>query len=500
MKVGLSSFPTLSGGAPYIHHYASRGAGDYLAQDVQRILFENDGANKSLYDSMMAGGCARFYSMARDSREARECLSLFGAARTLRGHGGMRRGFQGFPGGIFYAWDEAGFKASGVRYEVDRSLVPQAPLPPAPDLSAEGRHPEPAQETTAAPASEIPIASPTSAMSAAKNGSSGPVTSQPPMPTAASSSSLPKTAVAWVHLPKTGTTLGTILAHYANPSMPTHAFIDLNHSRTVQPELEFLNKWRGYLSEPGLLWAQSNGNWGGHNALSEADYRAFHGHFFGMFRAPRLRARSAHAYYLWGQQNVTVAQLAQRIAGACVMQLAGQRHGNECLHPRHRCRHVETADVALALRRLDGFAFVGLTDDWELSVCLFHAKFRTPCLPQVELPVQRASVYTEASDDREPSFYDEASTASTSVPLKKRKGNFETFPRRTNNCTLPSNVASVPRCASSASTSRAAARPSARSRHRAPLPRPTPSSPASVASTAPAMSPCAPGSPSRRGR
>jgi hypothetical protein len=28
--------------------------------------------------------------------------------------------------------------------------------------------------------------------------------------------------------------------------------------------------------------------------------------------------------------------------------------------------------VALAIERLDGFSFVGLEEEWPLSVCLFH--------------------------------------------------------------------------------------------------------------------------------
>eukprot|EP00438_Fugacium_kawagutii_P006428 Skav210656 [mRNA] locus=scaffold2527:220114:220491:+ [translate_table: standard] len=42
---------------------------------------------------------------------------------------------------------------------------------------------------------------------------------------------------------------------------------------------------------------------------------------------------------------------------------------------------VTLADVPLAIERLrEGFAFVGLQEQWELSICLFHAKFGGPCL------------------------------------------------------------------------------------------------------------------------
>merc|ERR1711865_734758 len=36
-------------------------------------------------------------------------------------------------------------------------------------------------------------------------------------------------------------------------------------------------------------------------------------------------------------------------------------------------------DLKMALERLGGFSFVGLTTRWSLSICLFHLKFDTPC-------------------------------------------------------------------------------------------------------------------------
>ena len=43
-------------------------------------------------------------------------------------------------------------------------------------------------------------------------------------------------------------------------------------------------------------------------------------------------------------------------------------------------RPVTEADVPVALKRLrEGFAFVGLQEEWELSICLFHVKFGGHC-------------------------------------------------------------------------------------------------------------------------
>jgi hypothetical protein len=42
--------------------------------------------------------------------------------------------------------------------------------------------------------------------------------------------------------------------------------------------------------------------------------------------------------------------------------------------------HAEVPNVTLAIERLDGFAFVGLTEEFDLSVCLFHHMFGGECI------------------------------------------------------------------------------------------------------------------------
>merc|ERR1719346_762493 len=44
------------------------------------------------------------------------------------------------------------------------------------------------------------------------------------------------------------------------------------------------------------------------------------------------------------------------------------------------CRPDVVPDTRTALDRLDGFKFVGLTEQWDLSICLFHAMFGGECL------------------------------------------------------------------------------------------------------------------------
>merc|ERR1719506_2629393 len=51
-----------------------------------------------------------------------------------------------------------------------------------------------------------------------------------------------------------------------------------------------------------------------------------------------------------------------------------------------------------ALERLPQLGFVGLTDHWELSMCLWHAKFGGECLPAEFKNVRPARVQYSAAD------------------------------------------------------------------------------------------------------
>ena len=58
--------------------------------------------------------------------------------------------------------------------------------------------------------------------------------------------------------------------------------------------------------------------------------------------------------------------------GTVVKMLAGQSHGLACDVLEFACNATVRPDLPLALRRLHGFAFVGLTEEWTLSICLAH--------------------------------------------------------------------------------------------------------------------------------
>ena len=193
--------------------------------------------------------------------------------------------------------------------------------------------------------------------------------------TPTSPSKLLKT-VSWLHIPKCGSSAAVLLASVLriNPCCVNATLVCMLSPAVCgvsQPPPPALPR-------PVSYWPPG---WGEHTPLDEHAYRRWRGHHVGFFREPRARAVSAIAF--WGKPaTLTLPEALQRTAGTATRMLAGQAHGVECNDQRRfACASVRPpADRALALKRLEeGFAFVGLTDAWPLSVCLFHAMHGGSC-------------------------------------------------------------------------------------------------------------------------
>jgi hypothetical protein len=211
---------------------------------------------------------------------------------------------------------------------------------------------------------------------------------------------------AWLHFAKAGTSFGTALMHVANESLPTGVTVpnmfNFNH----------MNALRTRYFRRATFWIPPLG-FGWHMPLSASTYTEFHGRIFAMFREPARRIVSSYTDLLPGRvrQVISVREYAKHTSGTMTGMVTGEigvdglhcqvtsrpvssfdaEHwngtrseidslfDNKCL--RSRCRCPIRPNVSLAIERMrEGFAFVGLLEEWELSVCLLHAKFGGRCV------------------------------------------------------------------------------------------------------------------------
>jgi len=182
----------------------------------------------------------------------------------------------------------------------------------------------------------------------------------------------------WLHIPKCGTSFVNTLVTWGCPR--------LNEKDMVTPEdvegptngpLEWVEKRSDQCDESRLDVTCGHdplGKGEGKCNLEKGKGANNGGGYVAMFRQPEQRAISGFYHHKWGYPNasgVGMVQYAQRAAGCQVKMLTGR----ECMDPAP----VTNQDVEKAVNNLALFRFVGLTDQWELSVCLFHKVFGGDC-------------------------------------------------------------------------------------------------------------------------
>jgi len=196
--------------------------------------------------------------------------------------------------------------------------------------------------------------------------------------------------VAWMHIPRAGTSFGLTVARYASRSLPQNAsFEDWKEDDELverfkqKPDEEYLGfkfaqAWKDTVNFTKLFWKGEK--WSNHNPIGETDYTDWSGKFMAMFRSPAKIMLSRWYHFGPGQDAHEDEQeyhdFFQRYRGSTTQMLAGLKDG---LLPNNESWSQDSEfrkkTLAVARERLKGFAFVGLTDEWGPSICLFHAMF-----------------------------------------------------------------------------------------------------------------------------
>jgi hypothetical protein len=115
-----------------------------------------------------------------------------------------------------------------------------------------------------------------------------------------------------------------------------------------------------------------------HDGIDSHYESIFKGHGVALFRQPEQRLISQYHmgedYYL--QEDLPT--YAARTRGCIVRMFTGNTK-SPCWNPP-RTGEVTAEKIAFAKQRLrEGFIFVGLTDQWDLSMCLLHAMMGGRC-------------------------------------------------------------------------------------------------------------------------
>lgn len=202
--------------------------------------------------------------------------------------------------------------------------------------------------------------------------------------------------LAWVHTPKCGTGFMTTLYGHPGicPSLPDGAIQEAptESSPLVTwsfPDTVLLTRYpenifcRGSVSTDYTMWDYSK--W--HVGIGSPLYESNAGHIVTIMRQPEQRVISSYRDHLheWSGLGAPkdMRTYAEETRGCQVKMLTRSTSVRALRHDYNTCadRAPPTeAEVDLAVRRLrEGVAFIGLMEQWDLSVCLFHAKFGSKC-------------------------------------------------------------------------------------------------------------------------
>jgi len=196
--------------------------------------------------------------------------------------------------------------------------------------------------------------------------------------------------IRWLHIPKTGTSFANTIWHYG-----------CNIPEAVSVT-DFTTRFEGTLNDtyPRELWCPGlvDHTPATHKPVGEIEWDNHKGNFVAMFRNPADRISSAFRYNSQCIKDCNPENSAlspcdsirdpvrrestecKQIHGSrCLTEYSGFRAAQGCQtklllgYPCSADVPIEEAETTAAVSRLrDGFSFVGLVEEWSLSVCLFH--------------------------------------------------------------------------------------------------------------------------------
>jgi len=194
--------------------------------------------------------------------------------------------------------------------------------------------------------------------------------------------------LAWIHVAKCGSSLANALIYLPGmcPNLPSGFVFTEREDNAVYADA-VVNEWC-----PGSFSMEGKIRFDDHSGIGGVYASSVKGHGVIMLRQPEQRIMSAYynGQHSWPLQfydrpAVDPLEFAQVVSGCAVRMLtregmvtaAVKGDDGPCSGPEP----ASAAEVTLAKQRLrEGFVFVGLVEEWDLSMCLLHAVFGGRCL------------------------------------------------------------------------------------------------------------------------
>lgn len=241
-----------------------------------------------------------------------------------------------------------------------------------------------------------------------------------------------KLPLVWFNVPHSGPAFAHTLLFHACPGWPTEALLRLAQGQGL-PTFFKEHPLAEHCPAGAFLEASSGHEYrtGGHAGVGGPFFDLHAGHFVGMFRHPASRFVDVweHAVGPLREGDATSAK-AHQMTGCYVKTLTGSGQ-----HPCMNHAPVTQQQTELAVSRIQGFAFVGIVEQWTLSVCLWHAMFGGQITPQVFIGAPAETLTPGARPNSlTQGWWDEADAQVYSVAVRRFWSDIEAYNVRPATC------------------------------------------------------------------
>lgn len=181
--------------------------------------------------------------------------------------------------------------------------------------------------------------------------------------------------IEWVHVPKAGSSFLNTLIHIpgACPGLPTDLFVSSDIFGDDLMNEKFVSTYHPLQNCNSSVLDVNDGRilHYGIELLPEGGFNAGKGHFMMFMRQPEQRYLSSYHFSLkHGRQFAFMPGLVTKMLA---------RKGLNT-NPEKDFRPPTTVEFDEAKTRLQtGFSFIGITEHWNLSICLFNRMFNQAC-------------------------------------------------------------------------------------------------------------------------